>query len=136
MGVSGAPGGTGGTTTFAATPTNLVCPGGGGGPTATCANTSSIVAAQGAPGAVTTGADRGCTGQPGFCGLIFANFGPISGHGASSPFGSGGVNTSGTLGGAGAGFGSGGGGNANGVSLPNTVGPSGAPGYVEVWEYS
>jgi len=133
VGASGASGGSGGTTSFGAL---LSCPGGGGGPTATIASNSSIVSAQGAPGAVPTGADKGWAGQPGQCGFIFANFGPVSGQGAMSQFGAGGTNTAGGIGGAGSGHGSGSGGNANGVSQGNTTGSTARSGYLEVWEYS
>lgn len=136
-GASGAAGGNGGATSFGGSQ----APGGGGGPTAAIGTTGSIAAGQGAPGgAFVVGAghtliDEG-RGQPGACGFIFANFGPISGQGGASPVGGGGgTNTAGGTGGVGTTPGAGGGGNANTVSQGNTVGPTGQQGQVIVWEY-
>lgn len=134
----GAAGGPGGNTTFGGT--LLVAPGGGGGDTATATTTDNAIAGQADPGVTptTTGtliiANRG---QPGPCGLIFANFSPISGQGAPSPLGGGGgTNTAAGLGGDGMAPGAGGGGSANNISTGNTNGGVGGAGIVIIEEYT
>jgi hypothetical protein len=133
IGAAGAVGGNGGTTSFGSL---LTAPGGGGGGIAATNTSGVIVANQGAPGAPASGANIiNTAGNPGLCGFIIVGE-IISGQGAGSPFGGGGNNNAGGLGGNASGFGAGGGGSANGVSAGATPGGSGSPGFVIVEEFS
>ncbi len=138
--VSGAMGGSGGATVVgpAGTP-YITAPGGGGGASAAIAATSSIIAAQGAPGGSAAGsaATLAAGGNPGACGFVFANLGPVSGQGGASPLGGGaGPNTAGGTGGQGGASGAGGGGSSNTFSAAATLGGPGAAGLVIIQAFS
>ncbi len=132
---AGQSGSSGGTTTFG---TVATFPGGGGGSIASAATTSGLFAGQGAPGASATGASLivSSQGQPGLCGIIIPNVGPLPGQGAMSPFGAGGVNGSVAVGGAALGHGAGGAGTGQGTSTAATGGGAGGTGILIIYEYT
>jgi hypothetical protein len=117
-----------------------VAPGGGGGGVQSYATTiAANYAAQAIPGNIPTFSGTlfaiGWEGQPGFNGMVFAGT-PMSGQGAPSQLGGGARNTNNGQGTAGSGFGAGGGGAGVPQSAGALLGGNGAPGYLDILEYS
>ncbi len=136
VGVPGAAGGTGGSTSFGAYAT---APGGGGGPEVATSGGNTACCQQGAPGGTPTGSALliACNGQVGLCGFIFPNVGAFSGQGAASALGGGGgVNTNNGAGGGATSPGAGGGGAANSAAGGNLPGGAGGSGFLIVEAYS
>ena len=136
-GTGGAPnsstaGSTGGTTSFGSL---LVCGGGGGG--TFCSNWASPIHTSSAPSGTVSGANicsySASAGPAGY----YANNGWLSGGGASSPFGRGGIQVGSTqVGAAATGYGSGGGGASVSSANSGVAGGAGSAGMVIVWEYA
>jgi hypothetical protein len=136
-GSSGAVGGNGTSTTFAAGGVTVTAPGGVGGPLATAATTLTARAG-GAGAAISTNGDLNSTGSPGVYGVVLIVTGPIlaSGKGADSQFGSGGIGLVAVgAGSAATGFGAGGGGSATGAAAAR-AGGNGTAGVIIVDEYA
>lgn len=132
----GANGGNGGTASVGAL---MSCPGGLGGqagaPVTPPTFASSIAAGGGSP---TGGNILSTQGNQGGCGVALALGQVLSGKGADSAYGSGGLarlNTS-AAGVDGTGYGSGGGGAASGASGGGFLGGNGRPGIIIVYEYA
>ena len=134
--VAGTAGGSGGTTRFGAL---VVSPGGGGGNVIQASNGSPFVVPQGAPGSNSTSSGAVSitvkTGQPGPSGIALGAV-SLSGQGAASTYGSGGLNSGSGSGTAATGYGAGGGGAANQASGAAFLGGVGTQGVVIVEEYA
>lgn len=134
--VAGTAGGGGGATGFG---TLLLSPGGGGGNVIQASTSSLFVAGQGLPGSNSTssGADSVFVkaGQPGLSGISLGAA-SLSGQGAPSNFGSGGVNSGSGAGTAATGYGAGGSGAANQSSGSAYLGGAGSRGVIIVEEYA
>ena len=113
----------------------LTCAGGGGG--TFCSNWAVPIHTSGAPSGTVTGANLFFYSAPaGTPGYAAAN-GWLSGAGASSPFGRGGIQVGGSsVGAAGTGYGSGGSGASTQTSGSGLAGGAGTAGLVIVWEYA
>ena len=136
-GNSGAAGGNGGSTTFAVGATTVTAPGGTGGPAAVSATTLKAYLG-GAGGTIATNGDLNSTGTPGLPGVILIVSGSIgvSGKGADSQFGSGGIPVIvAGAGAAGTGFGAGGSGGLTAASAAR-AGGAGTAGCIIVDEYA
>jgi len=140
-GASTGAGNAGGTTSLVASAFSISCP--GGGVAAVKQDNTSVtfdVSAQAPPGGSPTISNSlyvgmSSSGAPGPVGLLFSGS-VVSGQGASSPLGGGGLNTNSGNGGSAQGFGAGGGGGAAPPSSGNVTGGAGSQGYIEIWEYS
>ena len=136
IGASASAGTSGGTTSFGAL---LSCPGGGGGPVLQLPTTNLPAAVpQSTPGGAPSGSGIivSSAGHPGPCAVLLGSAYLVSGQGAPSQWGAGGLNTSSGIGGGATGFGSGGGGSATIQSAAAVTGGSGASGLVIVEEYA
>lgn len=132
----GANGGNGGTTTFGGL---MSCPGGAGGQGGPPVTPPTFASAIAAGGGNPTGANiLSSQGNQGGYGMALSLAQVLSGQGADSPLGSGGLarlNASAT-GIDGSGYGSGGSGAASGASGAGFLGGNGRPGVVIVYEYA
>ena len=136
-GASGAAGGNGTSTTFTVGATTCTAPGGTGAPVATAVTTLTPYIG-GAGAAVATNGTVNIAGNPGFPGVptVVATPLGVSGNGASSPLGSGGIGLTAVGNGNNAtGYGAGGGGAFTGASTVRTGG-SGTAGAIIVEEFS
>lgn len=126
------PGGNGGTTSFGSL---MSCGGGLGG--TFCSNWAMPVHTSGAPSGDVVGANIQSFSPPSGTAGYSASNGWLSGSGASSFFGRGGVQVGGTsIGSVAIGYGAGGGGASTQPSSTGQVGGAGTAGVIIVWEYA
>jgi hypothetical protein len=136
-GASGAAGGNGTSTTFTVGSTTVTAPGGSGAPVATAVTTLTPYVGGAGGSAATNGTvnTAGNAGLPGITTLVATPLG-VSGNGANSPLGSGGIEIAAVGNGNNAtGYGAGGGGAFTGASTARTGG-NGSAGCIIVDEYS